>query len=140
MGYNMVKVKMKRVIIILLSILVAGAFSSCATIFNGSKTKIHVENGTPPNAKVYVDGNYVGTAPCKTKIPKTIKDAQHVIDIKADGYETATVTTNRKLSVGYLVLDIFTGIIWTAVDFATGNIYLQKPKKIEYNLEKKQTN
>ena len=117
----------------------ACVFSSCATIFNGAKTKIHIKDGTPPNANVYVDGNYKGTAPCKVKISKTIANAQHTIDIKADGYETQTITTNRKLSAGYLVLDIITGVVWTAIDFATGNIYLQKPNKIEYNLEKKQT-
>ena len=120
-----------------MALITAIAFSSCATIFNGSKTKIHVKDGIPSNANVYVDGNYIGTAPCKAKIPKTIKNAQHTIEIKAEGYETQTITTNRKLSVGYLVLDICTGIVWTAIDFATGNIYLQKPKKIKYNLMKK---
>ena len=109
-------------------------FSSCATILSGGKTKIHVYDGMPPNAQVYVDGNYVGTAPCKFKVHKTMKNAQHKIDIKATGYETQTVTTNRKFSAGFFILDIFTGVIWTVIDFATGNLYKQRPKKIHYNL------
>lgn len=109
-------------------------FSSCATILSGGKTKIRVYDGMPPNAHVYVDGNYVGTAPCKFKVHKTMKNAQHKIDIKATGYETQTVTTNRKFSAGFFVLDIFTGVIWTVIDFATGNLYKQRPKKIHYNL------
>ncbi|MBR3799882.1 MAG: PEGA domain-containing protein [Bacteroidales bacterium] len=109
-------------------------FSSCATILSGGKTKIRVYDGMPPNAQVYVDGNYVGTAPCKFKIHKTMKNAQHKIDIKATGYETQTVTTNRKFSAGFFILDIFTGVIWTVIDFATGNLYKQRPKKIHYNL------
>lgn len=109
-------------------------FSSCATILSGGKTKIRVYDGMPPNAQVYVDGNYVGTAPCKFKVHKTMKNAQHKIDIKATGYETQTVTTNRKFSAGFFVLDIFTGVLWLVVDFATGNLYKQKPKKIHYNL------
>ena len=109
-------------------------FSSCATILSGGKTKIRVCDGMPPNAQVYVDGNYIGTAPCKLKIYKTMKNAQHKIDIKATGYETQTVTTNRKFSAGFFILDIFTGVIWLVVDFATGNLYKQKPKKIHYNL------
>lgn len=109
-------------------------FSSCATILSGGKTKIRVYDGTPPNANVYVDGNYVGTAPCKFKIHKTMKNAQHHIDIKAQGYETQTVTTNRKFSAGFFILDICTGVIWTVIDFATGNLYKQKPRKIHYNL------
>ena len=82
-------------------------FSSCATILSGGKTKIRVYDGMPPNAQVYVDGNYVGTAPCKFKVHKTMKNAQHKIDIKATGYETQTVTTNRKFSAGFFILDIF---------------------------------
>lgn len=109
-------------------------FSSCATILSGGKTKIRVYDGTPPNANVYVDGNYVGTAPCKFKIHKTMKNAQHHIDIKAQGYETQTVTTNRKFSAGFFILDICTGVIWTVIDLATGNLYKQKPRKIHYNL------
>lgn len=109
-------------------------FSSCATILSGGKTKIRVYDGMPPNAQVYVDGNYVGTAPCKFKVHKTMKNAQHKIDIKATGYETQTVTTNRKFSAGFFILDIFTGVIWTVIDFATGNLYKQRPKKIHYNL------
>lgn len=109
-------------------------FSSCATILSGGKTKIRVYDGMPPNAQVYVDGNYVGTAPCKFKVHKTMKNAQHKIDIKATGYETQIVTTNRKFSAGFFILDIFTGVIWTVIDFATGNLYKQRPKKIHYNL------
>ena len=109
-------------------------FSSCATILSGGKTKIRVYDGTPANANVYVDGNYVGTAPCNFKIHKTMKNAQHTIDIKAQGYETQTVTTNRKFSAGFFILDICTGVLWLVIDFATGNLYKQKPKKIHYNL------
>ena len=109
-------------------------FSSCATILSGGKTKVRVYDGTPANANVYVDGNYVGTAPCKFKIHKTMKNAQHTIDIKAQGYETQTVTTNRKFSAGFFILDICTGVLWLVIDLATGNLYKQRPKKIHYNL------
>lgn len=119
---------------ICLSLIASVLFTSCATILSGGKTKIRVYDGTPPNANVYVDGNYVGTAPCKFKIHKTMKNAQHHIDIKATGYETQTVTTNRKFSAGFFILDICTGVIWTVIDFATGNLYKQKPRKIHYNL------
>ena len=125
----------KRFICLVCFLLIASIlFSSCATILSGGKTKIRVYDGTPANANVYVDGNYVGTAPCNFKIHKTMKNAQHTIDIKAQGYETQTVTTNRKFSAGFFVLDIFTGVIWTVIDFATGNLYKQKPRKIHYNL------
>lgn len=125
-----------KVIIKLVSFLliVSILFSSCATILSGGKTKVRVHDGMPQNAQVYLDGNYVGTAPCKFKIHKTMKNAQHKIEIKATGYETQTITTNRKFSAGFFILDILTGVIWTAIDFATGNLYKQNPRKIKYNL------
>ena len=119
---------------ICLSLIASVLFTSCATILSGGKTRIRVNEGTPPNAHVYLDGNYMGTAPCSFKIHKTMKNAQHRIDIKAQGYETQTVTTNRKFSAGFFILDICTGVIWTVIDLATGNLYKQKPKKIHYNL------
>lgn len=125
---------MKRFIIVLQCIITICAFSSCATILSGGKTKVRVCDGTPSKAQVYLDGNYKGTAPCTFKIPKTMKNSQHKIDIKAIGYETQTVTTNRKFSAGYFLLDICTGVLWTVVDFATGNLYKQRPRKIHYNL------
>ena len=67
-------------------------------------------------------------------VPVMPEWTQLAIDIKAQGYETQTVTTNRKFSAGFFILDIFTGVLWLVVDFATGNLYKQKPKKIHYNL------
>ena len=75
-------------------------FSSCATILSGGKTKIRVYDGTPANANVYVDGNYVGTAPCKFKVHKTMKNAQHKISSRLQ------VTKRRQLrQIVSLVLD-----------------------------------
>lgn len=107
---------------------------SCATILGGSRDTSRVHNGTPPNAKVYYNGNYVGEAPINVKIPKSAKQGNSKIEIKADGYETSTINMTRKVSVGYTILDIFTGVIWLGIDFATGNIYKPRPNKIIYNL------
>jgi hypothetical protein len=129
--WNMKNFVIRFVAIILVASIL---FSGCATILGGAKTKIRVKEGFPPNADVYLDGNYMGTAPCKLKVHKTMKNAQHHIDIKAQGYETQTVTTNRKFSAGFFLLDICTGVVWTIFDFATGNIYRQTPRKIHYKL------
>lgn len=109
-------------------------FQSCATILGGSKDGSRVHNGTPPNAKVYYNGSYVGEAPTNVKVSKNAKQGNSKIEIKAEGFETSTVNMTRKVSVGYTILDICTGVIWLGIDFATGNIYKPRPNKIIYNL------
>lgn len=108
--------------------------SSCASILGGSRDVSRVHNGTPANAKVYYNGNYVGNAPLNVKVPKNARQGNSKIEIRADGYETATINLTRKVSVGFTILDICTGGIWLAIDFATGNIYKPRPNKIIYDL------
>jgi predicted small secreted protein len=58
---------MKKQVTLLLATVVAVSllFQGCATILGGSKDASRVHNGTPPGAKVYYNGNYVGDAPTK---------------------------------------------------------------------------
>jgi predicted small secreted protein len=127
---------MKNRVTLLLATVVAVSLllPSCATILGGSKDASRVHNGTPPNAKVYYNGNYVGDAPTNVKVNKQCKKGQCYFEIKADGYETQKIEITRKISVGYTILDICTGVIWLGIDFATGNIYKPRPNKISYNL------
>ena len=107
---------------------------SCATILGGSRDASRVLNGTPSNAKVYYNGNFIGTAPTNVQVPKSARQGNSKIEIQADGYQSATINMTRKVSVGFTILDIVTGGIWLAIDFATGNIYKPRPNKISYNL------
>lgn len=127
---------MKKQVTILIATVIAVSFifQGCATILGGSKDASRVHNGTPTGAKVYYNGDYVGDAPTNVKVPKSAKQGNSKIEIKADGYETSTINMTRKVSVGYTILDICTGVIWLGIDFATGNIYKPRPNKINYNL------
>ena len=127
---------MKKQVTLFLATVVAASLllQGCATILGGSKDVSRVHNGTPPGAKVYYNGNYVGDTPTNVKVPKSAKQGNSKIEIKADGYETSTVNMTRKVSVGFTILDICTGVIWLGIDFATGNIYKPRPNKIIYNL------
>ncbi len=127
---------MKKQVILLLASVVAISLllPGCATILGGSKDASYVRNGNPPNADVYYNGSYVGKAPTKVKIPKSAKQGNSTVEVKAEGYETSTINMTRKVSVGYTVLDILTGVVWLGIDFATGNIYKPRPNKIDYNL------
>lgn len=125
------------------ALLMAGIviFSGCATILGGSKSTTHVKQGTPPYARVFLNGEYFGAAPINVKVQKNARQGNSYIEIKADGYETAKINMTRKVSVGFMFLDIFPGMILLPlpliIDFVTGNIYKPRPNKIDYYLEKK---
>ncbi len=106
---------------------------SCALVLSGRKDKVKVAAGNPNNAKVYYNGEQVGTGSCTVKVNKKSID-NAVIEVKADGYDTQTFRFSRKLKVGAVVLDCLTGFIWLIPDFATGAIYKAKPQKVSYDL------
>ncbi|MTI32729.1 hypothetical protein [Xanthovirga aplysinae] len=61
--------KGRRVLLkVLMGVGGAFIFSSCATIFHGSTTKINVQEGYPSNAEVYYNGSYMGKAPVSFEI------------------------------------------------------------------------
>ncbi|MEI6048347.1 MAG: hypothetical protein WCS03_05570 [Bacteroidota bacterium] len=112
----------------------------CATILGGSKSITRVKQGTPPNAKVFYNGAFIGDAPTNVRVPKSAKQGNSYIEVKADGFETSKISMTRKVSVGYTILDICFGLLPLGIDFATGNIYKPRPNRIDYFLEKKDSN
>lgn len=107
-------------------------FQNCALIFSGRKDKIKVHAKAPDNARVYYNGEQVGTGNCTVKIhKKSIENA--VIEVKADGYETQTFRFSKKLKILALIGDCV-GFVWLIGDFATGAIYKAKPQNIHYDL------
>lgn len=108
---------------------------SCATVFSGHTAKIKVPQGTPENAKIYVDGTYKTDAPGVVEIPKSSIRNEVTLTVKADGKEQTT-KVRRKVQAGWVILDILTGAVWLAVDFITGDIYKASPDKVDYNLQK----
>ena len=111
--------------------------SGCATILGGSRHKIHVKQGNPPDARVYLNGEFFGEAPENVKVQKNARQGNSYLEIKADGYETAKISLTRKVSVLFTLLDIPL-IIPLVIDYATGNIYKPRPNRVDYYLEKKE--
>lgn len=113
------------------------SFSGCALIFSGTSTKVSVPDGIPAGAKVYYNGAYVGTTPCKVKVSKKdLQKGQAVITIKADGYKDANITVSGKIKVGAIIGDVLLGIFPLIIDFVTGAIYKPQHDTIKYSLEK----
>ncbi|MBU1318235.1 MAG: PEGA domain-containing protein [candidate division Zixibacteria bacterium] len=90
--------------------------NGCATILNGTNDNVQV-NSEPSNAKVYVNGYAVATTPAKLKLES---DKVHNIEVKKDGYETWHYSITHGVGAGWVVLDIFLGIIPVIVDAITG--------------------
>ena len=123
---------MKTVALIFVAIMI----TSCATILTGSGGKIHVKDGSPPRAQVFLNGNLIGSAPCNVKLKSKVSKVSN-IEIKADGFESAVIQTNRKIMPGYIIADIIFCLVGLPIDFVTGCIYRPLPKHINYSLQKK---
>lgn len=126
----------------LICLLLAFQLSGCATILSGTSSSVRIKSGNVENAKVYYNGIYKGEAPETISISKKgVKEGSGVIEIKAEGYEPAQIKVERKLQVGFLLVDIFLipTIVFPIIDLATGSLYRVHPKRVDWNLEKKQT-
>jgi hypothetical protein len=113
---------------------------SCATILAGSRHSVRVKQGNPPNARVFYNGSFISEAPTRVKVQKNVKQGNNYIEVKSDGYETSKINMTRKASAGFIILDLCFGIIPLGINFITSDIYKPRPHKIDYFLEKKDSN
>ncbi len=120
---------------LLLLLLVGFLFQNCATIVAGKKNTLVFSEDCLPAAKVYVDGELIGNAPGRIKVPKGKIQHGSILEIKADGYETKEYMILRKQDAAYTVVDILIGGLPLIVDYSTGNIYRPRPRKFKYSLE-----
>lgn len=97
----------------------AGVFTACGALFN-SKTSPVQMNSNPVGAEVWVDGNRVGTTPMSLDL--SIKDS-HTVTFRMDGRDEITCIVNRKVGVGWVVLDVLGGLVPIVIDAATGSWY-----------------
>ena len=127
---------MKQQIFILFYLLgIVLVTTSCATVFGGSKNKLVVNDGYPPEADVYLDGQKIGTTPVDMKISKYLLQEGSLVEIKKEGYQTDSVIIERKVHTLYTLADAISTIgIGLAIDLATGNVYRPANNKIEYKL------
>lgn len=82
----------KSFVLILTSVL----FSSCATLFTGTKDRITF-NTEPSGATIYIDGVEQCTTPCDLRIKRSLNDTD--VKIKLDGYETRLITLSKEFNV-----------------------------------------
>lgn len=121
---------------IFLIIIIGFIFQSCATILGGKSNTLVFTEESLPKANVFIDGEMIGEAPGKIKVPKEKIQHGSILVVKAEGYEEKEYLILRKQQAVYTVVDFLFGGIPLAVDYATGNIYRPVPRSFEYNLIK----
>lgn len=106
----------------------------CATIFKGSTDDVNFSSD-PTGAKVYVNGNLLGTTPFQIELKS---NKTYTIEFKKDGYETKTVVLNNSIGAGWIILDVLGGLIPVIIDAATGNWYSLDQEHVNAVLEAQQ--
>jgi hypothetical protein len=124
-----------RIRTLLLLLLMGILFQNCATLVASKKNTLVFSEHSLPAAEIYVDGELIGNAPGRIKVPKGKIQHGSILEIKADGYETKEYMILRKLDAAFTVVDVVTGGIPLIVDYSTGNIYRPRPRKFKYKLE-----
>jgi hypothetical protein len=114
--------------------MVVGALAlttGCAAVL-GSKEKQFDLTSTPAGADVYANGNRLGTTPVKVKLSNQ-KEQNFVF--KLDGHKDASCTLARGTDGGWVVLDVFMGLVPVIIDAATNSWSQTKGNSCSGNLE-----
>jgi hypothetical protein len=114
-------------------ILITILLNGCALVFKGTDEKVYF-NSEPQNSQVYVDGVFMGTAPCRLELESK---NTYIIEFKKEGYETKAYRLTNSVNAGYIVLDILFGLVPVIIDAATGAWYVLDDDYVGVTLEKK---
>ncbi|MCF7952071.1 MAG: PEGA domain-containing protein [Spirochaetaceae bacterium] len=120
----------KTFILVLLSLLLLVLFSSCATVFKGTTQEITFET-SPSGAKVYLDGDMVGTTPVTMPLKK---NKYKSFRVELEGYQTIQRQMDKEYDLvallnifwDYSTTDMLTG---AAFEYAKNAYYIELQKK-----------
>jgi len=90
--------------------------SGCATVLHSRTTDVWVETH-PGGVPVLVDGVVVGQSPLYVEVPN---QGTHTISLGLAGQRRAGCTFDSSVRIGWIVLDIVTGVWPLLVDALTG--------------------
>ncbi len=73
---------------------------------------------TLEHAVVLVNGRLVGETPVRLRL---VPDSTYSVTFKKRGYTDATTTLRTETESGWMVLDVFSGVLGFAMDYETSN-------------------
>lgn len=124
---------MKKNLYFIVACLSLVMFSSCATLFTGTKDVIYF-NSNPQGARVFIDGIEVCRAtPCQVSVKRTL--GTKLAEIKLDDYEAKIVKLDKEFNAVTLLNILLGGLIGLGVDCATGSLMKYDPKVYNVELE-----
>jgi hypothetical protein len=103
-------------------------FSSCATLFTGTKDRVSFKT-TPAGAIIYINGVEQCTTPCSVNVKRKLNDND--VEIKLDGYETRIVTLDKEFNT-VSILNLGNILAW-GIDAVSGA--LMKYDKRAYDIQ-----
>jgi hypothetical protein len=109
-----------------LTLLLAG----CGALFNGGPSNVAL-NSDPSGAQVMIDGTSRGTTPTTLALAK---NKSYTITFHKEGFQDATAQIDRKVSAGYVVLDVLGSVLPVVIDAATGSWYTLSTNNVSVNL------
>jgi len=95
------------------------AVAGCATIMAGGPDVIPVATN-PPNANVFVDGQFVGRTPMTISLDRHNPAAGKAIQIALDGYQPVSILRNKRIN-NWVWANLFWGLFPAVIDIVTGD-------------------
>lgn len=112
--------------------LIAPLFWSCATITHGVSQELEIRSA-PSGAKVWADFMEIGLTPLNASLRRK---ENHVLRIKAAGYQMAEIAVMRVSNSLWLANVLFPGPLGWIIDALSGASHELSPDKIFVNLKK----
>jgi hypothetical protein len=93
---------------------------SCGTFFANRHPDVEMHSD-PDGAKVFVDGDFVGTTPVQIRL---LTNKEYKVEFRKDGFQTRIFYLGRHAGRAWIVLDLLAGgLLPIIVDAATGGWY-----------------
>lgn len=125
---------MKKTVSLLVLVTFVFMLSNCATIFKGEYRDVRI-NSEPDDTQVYINGKFMGRTPLKLELRP---DEPLTIEFRREGYKTEVRHITNKIGVGWIVLDVVSGLIPVLVDALTGAWYEFDQRYVNVILERQQ--
>jgi hypothetical protein len=91
--------------------------TGCATILKSKSTQVTLDK-VPAGTEVIVDGQSVGKAPMTVSMSNK---QDHQVTFRATDGTESNCRVSSGVSIGWVALDIFGGLIGVVIDGVTGN-------------------
>lgn len=110
----------------------SGVFGGCATVTNGTTQTVPVSS-SPSGARVFADGQHVGTTPCQVELSRR---TSHIISFEKEGYEDTAVHLTREVSAMTAGNVLIGGLIGLGVDAVSGANFRLVPEAVSVSLQR----